>query len=410
MSDFHQTGCITTLHRLSVDGTARLEAELRPYAESRPIGLILPALFSEFRRPAMPRIVDQLSAADYVRHTVVVLAQAGRSEYEEARALFDRWSRPVTFIWIDGPRVQELFATLKRHGISAGPDGKGRSCWLACGYLLAAADCQVIALHDCDIVNYHRGFLARLCYPLVNPDLDFDFGKAFYARVSDRMHGRVTRLFMTPLIRALTEFAPNSGWLRFLDSFRYCLAGEFAMKVDLARVNCVPADWGLEVGTLAEVYRNCARGRACQVEMADNYEHKHQPLSQHDPEKGLRRMSLDIAKALFRTLHAEGAVRLTRRRLDVLRVRYLRTAENMMESYRADAMLNGLRYDRSEEEAAVETFSRSLQQASSEFFENPLGATVLPSWNRVRAAVPDFCERLLEAVVADNELACCQAA
>ena len=97
-------------------------------------------------------------------------------------------------------------------GLSAGIDGKGRSCWLAYGYLLARGDCDVIVSHDCDILNYSRQFLARLCYPVVNPNLDFEFCKGYYARVTDRLHGRVTRLFMTPLIRALEDLAPGTSY------------------------------------------------------------------------------------------------------------------------------------------------------------------------------------------------------
>ena len=36
---------------------------------------------------------------------------------------------------------------------------------------------------------------------------------------------------------------------------------------------------GLEVGILAEVYRNCSLKRVCQVELVENYDYKHQVLS-----------------------------------------------------------------------------------------------------------------------------------
>ncbi len=187
---------------------------------------------------------------------------------------------------------------MEKQGLSVGGDGKGRSCWLAYGYLLATADCDVIALHDCDIVNYDRLLLARLCYPVAHPNLGFEFCKGYYARVTERMHGRVTRLFMAPLIRAMESMYPTAPFLKFLESFRYPLAGEFAMRADLARVNRIPGDWGLEVGVLAEIFRNCAVSRICQVDLADTYEHKHQALSEDDPSKGLRRMATDIAKSL----------------------------------------------------------------------------------------------------------------
>ncbi|MCC6858537.1 MAG: hypothetical protein IT158_08255 [Bryobacterales bacterium] len=397
MSDFYQTGRVATLHRLNPNGVERLESELAQYSENRPIGLVLPALYSEFQTPAMRRIVRQLSEVQYIRHTVVALGRASRSEFEHARSFFADFSSPVTILWIDSDPVQELLNLLEERGLSAGTDGKGRSCWLAYGYLLARGDCEVIALHDCDISNYDRQFLARLCYPVVNPNLEFEFCKAYYARVTDRLHGRVTRLFVTPLLRALRGMAPATPLLEFLDSFRYPLAGEFAMKASLARVNRIPGDWGLEIGVLSEVYRNCAPSRICQVDLADNYEHKHQVLSPDDASKGLRRMACDVAKALFRTLAGEGLV-FTEGHFRTLEVRYVRMAEDMMNRYYADAMLNGLHYDRHAEEKAVATFARSLQQAAEDFMADPLGLPLIPNWNRVVAAIPDFFERLRGAV------------
>ena len=49
MADFHQSGAITTLHRLGAPGVERLERELLSYSRSRPIALVLPCLFSEVR-------------------------------------------------------------------------------------------------------------------------------------------------------------------------------------------------------------------------------------------------------------------------------------------------------------------------------------------------------------------------
>jgi glucosyl-3-phosphoglycerate synthase len=91
---------------------------------------------------------------------------------------------------------------------------------------------DIIALHDCDIVNYERQLLARLCYPVAHPNLGFEFCKGYYARVTNAMHGRVTRLFMNPLIRSVQGMAPGTPFLDFVDSFRYPLAGEFAMDAN----------------------------------------------------------------------------------------------------------------------------------------------------------------------------------
>jgi glucosyl-3-phosphoglycerate synthase len=400
MADFYQTGNVTTLHRLTQNQTTRLEADLEKFTRNRPIGLVLPALYSEFETIAMQRIVKELQTVRYLQRIVLPLGRASVDQFLTARSFFENYYTPVSVIWIDSPRMQGLLKRLDERGLSAGPDGKGRSCWLAYGYLLAHRDCDVIALHDCDIVNYDRQLLARLCYPLVHPHLAFEFCKGYYARVTDRMHGRVTRLFFTPLVRALEDMVPGNPFLRYLDSFRYALAGEFAMDINLARVNRIPADWGLEVGVLAEVFRNCALSATCQVDLMDNYEHKHQSLSADDSTKGLARMTGDIAKSLFRTLAAEG-VAFSTGHFRSLEVRYVRMAEDTIARYHADAMLNGLNFDRNAEEMAVATFARSLRTAAAEFLEEPSGLPLIPNWNRVLAAIPEFSELFLDAVEKD---------
>jgi len=73
------------------------------------------------------------------------------------------------------------------------------------------------------------------------------------------------------------------------------------MITELARINRIPADWGIEVETLAEVYRNYTLRRICQTEILETYEHKHQPLSAEDPTTGLMKMSIDIARRFSET-------------------------------------------------------------------------------------------------------------
>ena len=405
MADFYQTGMVATLHRLRQNGAARLEKELNAISRRVGIALVLPALYREFESPSMPRIVEELAQVRFLRRIVLALGDASRSEYDKAQEFLKGFQCPVDILWIDGKPVQDLLELVKSKGLSVGENGKGRSCWMAYGFVLAKGDCDVITLHDCDIVNYDRRLLARLVYPVAHPNLGFEFSKGYYARVTDRMHGRVTRLFMTPLIRAMENMALGAPFLRFIDSFRYPLAGEFAMDINLARINRIPWDWGLEVGMLAEVFRNCSLSRICQVDLADTYEHKHQSLSSDDPTKGLRRMACEIAKSLMRTLAAEGVI-FTQDHFRNLEVRYVRMAEDTIERYRADAMLNGLDFDRHSEELAVTTFAESLRQASLEFSESPSRFPLMPNWNLVQAAIPDFFDMLLNAVQTDRESVC----
>lgn len=396
MADFFQTGVVTTLHRLNRESDDLIEAELVAIADHNRIGLVLPALYTEFQHPAMQGIVDELRTVRYLKRIVVAIGGATREEYVHAASFFRDMPTPVTALWMEDPRVEELFRMLDQQGISAGVPGKGRTCWLCYGYLLAREDVDIIALHDCDIRNYDKGLLTRLCYPVANPNLGFEFCKGFYARVSDKMHGRVTRLFFTPLVRALLTIQPTTPFLRYLDSFRYPLSGEFAMRVDLARVNRIPSDWGLEVGVLGEVFRNCALSRICQVDIADNYDHKHQTLSEGDATAGLRRMTLEIAKNLFRTLAAQGCV-LSDAEFRTLLVHYQQLAQDTINKYYADAMLNGLQFDRHAEASAVTAFSESLREAAAAYNENPLGQAIIPNWNRVLHAIPGFLDLILDA-------------
>jgi glucosyl-3-phosphoglycerate synthase len=189
--------------------------------------------------------------------------------------------------------------------------------------------------------------------------------------------------------------------LLYYDSFRYPLAGEFSMFTDLARINRIPADWGLEVGVLAEIYRNCSVKRICQVELCENYEHKHRPLSADNSEKGLNKMAIDIAKMIFRILATEGIIYMPGF-FESLRSTYLRLAQDTIARYHGDALLNGLEYDRHEEGSAVEVFTEAIRKAGEITTEDPLGPPLIPNWSRVFAALPDFPDRLLEAVSADN--------
>jgi len=402
MSDFYQTGVISTFHRLGKQELLKIEGELAWYAQQRPIALVLPSLYSELEGEALSLIVNELKQVNYINEVVVTLGPTTKDEFQRARKYFSVLPQKTTLIWNSGTNVKEFQHKLLDAGLEIGMEGKGKSAWMAYGYILAKGECDVVALHDCDILSYDRMMLARLCYPAVNPSLSYEFCKGFYSRVTDRLHGRVTRLLVTPLIRTLEKMVGYEPLLVYMDSFRYPLAGEFAMHVDLLRSIRIPGDWGLEVGVLAEVYRNCALRRICQVDIAENYEHKHQALSAEDPEKGLMKMCIDICKSLFRTLASEGVV-FSSGFLPTLTATYVRTANEMLKRYEDDAAINGLFFDRHGESNAIEAFTKGIQTAAEIIIKDPLGAPLITSWDRVTSALPDALGLVLGAVEEDNE-------
>lgn len=402
MSDFFQNGEIATFHQLKRRDVTELEAELEEASKHRPISLVLPYIPIELKGAGLPKIIEELHHVKYLQSIIVTLGRTNKRDFMEAKEFFSTLPHRPVLIWCTGPRIGKLYSLLAKNGIDVGEDGKGRSAWTAYGYVLAREDSHVIALHDCDIANYDRNLLARLCYPVAHPNIGFEFCKGYYSRVTEQMHGRVTRIFVAPLIRALRATLGPNELLDYLDSFRYILAGEFSMDTELARRIRIPGDWGIEVGVLAEVHRNCSLRRVCQVDLSDNYEHKHQPLTLEDPNKGLLKMGTDIAKCIFRTMASRGYT-LTNEFFVSLKSSYLSTAQDLISWYEYDSVINGLRYDRHKEGSQAEAFVRCIMSAGEQFLVTPMEVPYIVNWNRVASAVPDIFELLMEAVEADNK-------
>jgi len=403
MADFHQNGIITTLHNLSDRSVDELETELLKFSKRRPMALILPSLFSELETEALPNIVEELRKVPYLSQIVIGLDRAEQEQYRYALKFFDALPQEHCVLWNDGPRLRAIDAELQEQGLAPKEPGKGRNVWYCMGYTLASGKAESVALHDCDILTYKRDQLARLIYPVANPLFSYEFCKGYYARVADgRINGRVSRLLVTPLIRALKNVFGESEYLNYMDSYRYVLAGEFSFRRDVLTDIRIPSDWGLEIGVLSEMHRNYANNRLCQVDIADTYDHKHQDLSLEDKYKGLSRMSIDISKALFRKLATQGHV-FSQETFRTLKATYFRIALDFVETYRNDAVMNGLSFDIHEEEQAVELFARNIMEAGQVFLERPMETPFIPSWNRVVAAVPDIFDRLAAAVEADHK-------
>jgi len=419
MTDFHQEPQITTLHALHeafdrYEYLKRLERKLESHAKQDHMCLLLPSLFSEIgNAEVLDRIVERIAEVRYLRSVAVALGGAPNEEqYREAQAYFRRLERSdcsVRVVWVDGPRVQGLLRELTARGIPTGVQGKGQSVWVTLGYLFARGEANTIALHDCDIVTYDRSLLGRLIEPVANPNNAFQFCKGYYARISPTersMKGRVTRLFVTPFVDTMSRVMSNQGlpelqrFFEYHRGFKYPLAGEFCFTSDLARGLNMAYDWGLEVATLSQVYDQLTRRQVAQIDLAANYEHKHQELSADDTSKGLHRMVVDIAKFYLTYMRSHG-VPLDDAYVDMLLHTYYQTALTYVRKYSYDADVNDLAYDLYQEEAAAGHFRGFLWDAWMQT-KGPQEAKLIPSWNRVAYSFPEVYERLFDAVEADH--------
>lgn len=402
MGDFYQNGLVTTLHNMRKRPYEELEKKLIHFSKRRPMSLVLPSLYSELQGPALENIITAICKIPYLEEIIIGLDKATKEEFKHAKQYFSRLPQHHRILWNDGPRMKAMDQLLIDENIAPREMGKGRNAWYCFGYFNASNRSEALALHDCDILTYSRDMLARLFYPVVDPTFNYKFCKGYYFRASDtKLNGRVARLLVTPLLRTLKRFFGNDDFLEYLDSFRYPLAGEFSMRADVTKTIRIPSDWSLEIGILSEVIRTNAIGRICQVEIADRYDHKHQDLSLGDPNAGLSKMSTEISRAIFSKLATNGVV-FSRGLIRSIKASYNRLALDFLDQYYSDATINGLTLDRHAEEKAVDLFSANVYRAGEMFLDNPMQVPTVPSWKRVISAIPNFYDRLREAVELDN--------
>ena len=401
MVDFSQTGGVPTLHDLHHRGLGDLEGDLRVWAAKRPTALIIPCLASEISSEALGAMVGELASADWLARVVVGLDQADATDFRNARRLVEGLPQQVDVVWNDSEAVVRIEDRLDGMGLAPRSRGKGRNVWYCLGVVLAGGAEPVIAMHDADIVGYSRELLARLVYPVAHPGFGYCFAKGYYHRVTEgRFGGRVTRLLVAPLVRALRAEAGEHRYLRFLEAFRYPLAGETAMESQLASSLRIPGHWGMDIGILSDVYAQCETTAVCQVSVANAYDHKHQDLSAHDATAGLRRMSIDVTSTIIRRLGLE-----TLEGASSLCDAYRAAARDLIRHYANDAEINGYVVDRAAEEATVEVFAASVTDAVEACGAHPGEDDLNPSWRQVLQHAPEVAPMLLEALDREPVLA-----
>ena len=197
---------MSTLHNISNRSVKDLEKELIVFSKNRPIDLILPSLYSEIEGPALKNIIDILSQVKYLNHITIGLDRANKSEFIKAKKFFSKLNQPHSVIWNDSPGMKKIDKNLKGLGLAPDEPGKGKNVWYCMGYVSARGEAKSVALHDCDITTYHRELLARLIYPVANPNFNYEFCKGYYPRITHgTLGGRVSRLLVTPLLKTFKK-------------------------------------------------------------------------------------------------------------------------------------------------------------------------------------------------------------
>lgn len=381
MSDISQHGLICTLQRLNEN--AALGAELRELSRQRRTVLILPCHGDDLQRPALRRVAGELSRADFLAEVVIPVNGVDKSGFAAARELLSETLKvPHRVLWCDAVEAP------LREELGAFRPGKGSNVWLATGCILREQAADFLLAADADVVSFQLEMVARLAYALAHPELGFAFAKSYYPRVTDRIYGRVTRLFLGPLLQAVVRTCGHRPLLGFLGSFRYPLAGEFGFAAALGGALPFEEGWGLEVGMLCDVFRRIDPRQVCQVDAGLAYDHKHQPLG--DGERGLIRMCREVAQVFFHHLQREG-VKLEPSFFEAVELCYKKEAAEAVRRSSALAKINGLRHDGSEEAQLVAAFQGALREAVRGYVHTP---EPLPEWDRASARLWDIADEV----------------
>ncbi len=392
--DFDQRG-FAKIHDFSMDFEV-MRARLKVLANEYPSGVIIPIVESDLKNQVLKGIVDELNECNYLKNVLIALSAKNQESYAEAARVFGAFKVPHDIIWCNKPKVISVLEELKTKGLDVTSlSGKGKDVWIAMG--IASLELHSFVVHDADILNYTRMLPTKMLYPVIEPKLDFFFSKGYYARINfekRKMYGRISRLFVNPILQAMQEKLQNkSRFVSYLQNFSYPLSGEFAIYSDLAMRLRIPCDWGFEVGLLAELFRHASYERICEVDLGF-YDHKHKEVIGN----GLVKTAEDSLVTLLRTLTEMDGVEVSEPFLQSLQVMYRKLAQDKIRQYHADATCNNLDYDRHQEECSVDSLSEVIIAAGKRYLVDP-AKNQMPSWQRTKAAMPDIRERLREAAI-----------
>ena len=406
MPDFFQHARLPTLHHLADSDLATREAELASWSQTKPIALLLPALYAEFQKPALEGMLRQIAGVPYVSEVILTVNRATAAQIKTAKANIAKWlgDKPFSLLWNDGPEFQAVQRELAAQGMPPYKAGKGTNIWMGVAYLLARREHRIVACHDTDILSYERGLLWRLCYPVAHPDMPYRFAKGYYGRVGDRLYGRVTRLLVLPLIHAFMEVQGRTPLLEHLEGFRYPLSGEFCADLESLGQFGMPRGWGLEMCLLCEVFKHLSTSEICQVDLGFNFQHRHRDVSNAPSSDalvtGLVASATEVASTLAAHVVAGETAEENVKLLNSVVSRYRQIALEWVPRYQHDALLNGLTYDLADEQNAIQVFTSALADA----FQIHDGDTApvcieQPSCREILAQIPGISDAIVAAAI-----------
>ncbi len=370
---------ITTLYLIDKD-QQKLGPKLRSSLQGKKAMLVIPTLATEFtleeNRPVFENILKQLGKVSFLRRIIFGLDRATDEEALALVVLLKKFGiRNYIIQHNEGERFRELYKRIDRFSPGFRQPGKGRNMFMSFG-VAQAIGANYVGVIDADIRTFHYRQLNRLFYPIIV--LNYQFSKAAYIRIADnRMYGRMKRLLLDPFLLALKRKFRESEDEKFINlidyllAFNYQLSGEVAFEINLLKRMHFATNWGVELFTLIEAYRKANNIAQVQFSSAP-FEHKHQPLSEDNPQAGLYKMATDIVTTLLWTLVIEEGFEISDYFVRDITATYLNIADDIIKKYSDNASFSNLEYDRDAEEAMVKGVFRDAILAAGEAITSPL--------------------------------------
>ncbi|MBC7091724.1 MAG: hypothetical protein H5T50_07460 [Nitrososphaeria archaeon] len=275
----------------------------------------------------------------------------------------------------------------KKLDVERVPSGKGAALWLS----VPMCNGDIVCFIDSDIMNFKKEIVISLCNPLIKSinnkaSPKTIFSKAYYKRLTLRYEsearefvfgGRVTRLFIKPMLRILSNRYPDI--FKGFDKINYPLSGENAIFKNILESLYFPCDYNIELSTLYQIIKKYSVESIAQVDL-DLFYHIGQSV------KGLHNMVSQLSIYLVKLLEENG-ITLSEDTINKLVNEYLNESKRWIEKYKLiyykdiQPLSKGIKapihYSESTERERVELFSSIfLESVKNRGYESK----ILPAW------------------------------
>jgi glucosyl-3-phosphoglycerate synthase len=122
MADFQQN-VVPTFTRLIDEDLGQMENGILRAARRMPIGIVIPALFSDLSSPAMQHIIEELAGVNFIKRIYISLSKSSEAEFEQAREIIQPIEKRGVLLWNDAPAVQSVLEKINQ-AVPLGDRGK----------------------------------------------------------------------------------------------------------------------------------------------------------------------------------------------------------------------------------------------------------------------------------------------